>query len=513
MDDTERLPCAMCGEKAALAARMCPRCGASLLVDVTLRAPITDGRVRYKVTRALQALPEAPPGPEIQKAMMASHPAAVRGVTRAFAHSVIAVLTENGLRGSIERPVQKGSGGGRPAGALVALGAGAGLIIALAAWQFLGRSGSPAAPAPSVVPAAAAKAPSATAAALTPRELAQRALPATVALRCRESGGSGFFVTEDLVVTNAHVLCPGGEAMEVTLSDDRKFVGQVVRSDKNVDLGLVRVTGAQATPLPLGDVADLAAGDKVMIIGSPVGLDFTVQEGSISSLQRSAFGVALLQLDAKISPGNSGGPVIDARGRVVGVVVMKLAGGGVEGIGLALPINYVYSKDLAFVDPPAPAAAESEAFGKMLVRAKQEAGEGGGETGAERAEETGELGDRPLLVAGHVDQYQRLVVRILRAAHTTPAYEEIAIKIWSGTEAFCTVKGDVSQWKRIDLDKPGSGLDVKSAAVLSRIAPGGTFFVGESPLRWDLCDHTKMGYGIEIELEGASPLSLRLKVR
>jgi serine protease Do len=105
-------------------------------------------------------------------------------------------------------------------------------------------------------------------------------------------------VAPDLVVTNAHVLCPGGEAIEVTLSNERKLIGQVVRSDEDVDLGLVRVTGAGATPLPLGDVADLAVGDKVMIIGSPVGLDFTVQEGSISSLQRSAFGVALVQLDA-----------------------------------------------------------------------------------------------------------------------------------------------------------------------------------------------------------------------
>jgi hypothetical protein len=149
----------------------------------------------------------------------------------------------------------------------------------------------------------------------------------------------------------------------------------------------------------------------------------------------------------------------------------------------------------------------------MVARAQQEVGESGGTAGAARAEETGELGDRPLLVAGHVDQYQRLVVRILRAAHTAPSYEEIAVKIWSGTEAFCTVKGDVSQWKKVDLDKPGSGLDVKSAMALRRIAPAATFFVGESPLRWDLCDRTKMRSAVEIELEGASPLSLRLRVR
>jgi S1-C subfamily serine protease len=439
--------------------------------------------------------------------MMDERPAAVRGVTRAFAHSALAVLTENGLRGSIERPQAKSTGGGRPVGWMVSVAAGVLALGGLAAWLLMGRGGSPP---PEATPAAATRGATPAGPALSPRQLAQRALPATVALRCRESGGSGFFVAPDLVVTNAHVLCPGGEAIEVTLSNERKLIGQVVRSDEDVDLGLVRVTGAGATPLPLGDVADLAVGDKVMIIGSPVGLDFTVQEGSISSLQRSAFGVALVQLDAKISPGNSGGPVIDTRGNVVGVVVMKLAGSGVEGIGLALPINYVYSKALAFVEPPGPAAAESEAFSRMLARAEQEGGEGGEAAG--QAEETAALDDRPLLVAGHVDQYQRLVVRLLRAAETAPAYEEIAIKVWSGTEAFCTVKGDVSEWKKVDLDRPGTGLDVKSAAVLRRIAPGATFYVGESPLRWDLCDRTKMRYGIEIELEGANPLSSRLRV-
>ena len=461
----------------ALAARMCPHCGASLLVDVTLGAPITDSRVRYKVARALQALPDAPPGPEIQKAVMDKHPAAVRGVTRALAHSALTVLTAHGLRGSIARPVAKGSDRPPPA-ALVGVGAVAALVIAFTAWQIMGRSE---APAPSTVPAVAAKAPPPIAAALTPRELAQRAMPATVALRCRESGGSGFFVTEDLVVTNAHVLCPGAEAVEVTLSNDRKFVGRVVRSDKSVDLGLVRVSGANATPLPLGDVADLAAGDKVMIIGSPVGLNFTVQEGSISSLHRSAFGVALLQLDAKISPGNSGGPVIDARGRVVGVVVMKLAGGGVEGIGLALPINYVYGEELAFVAPPAPAAAQSEAFGKMVARARQEAGEGGETAGAARAEETGELADQTL-----ADRGPRGPVPAPRGADPPCRPHRSRLRRDRDQDlerdrALLHGQRRREPVEEVELDKPGSGLDVKSATALRRIAPDGSFFVGESP--------------------------------
>jgi hypothetical protein len=72
MDEPERLPCPSCGEPAALGARMCPHCGTDLLVEVVLRAPITDSRVRYKVARALQALAGAPPLAEIQNGLVAA---------------------------------------------------------------------------------------------------------------------------------------------------------------------------------------------------------------------------------------------------------------------------------------------------------------------------------------------------------------------------------------------------------------------------------------------------------
>jgi serine protease Do len=345
------------------------------------------------------------------------------------------------------------------------------------------------------------------------RELAQRALVAAAALRCRNSGGSGFFVAPDLVVTNAHVLCPAGEVIQVGLSNDRKLIGQVVRRDDDLDLGLVRVIGASVEPMPLGDIGDLAAGDRVMIVGSPVGLDFTVQEGSIASLQRAANGVAYLQLDAKISPGNSGGPVIDSQGRVVGIVSMKVSGEGVEGIGLAIPVNYVYSPALSFVSPPSEAAAASEAFGRMVARAQQGTDDGIPEVRAEAPVEEPGFDDRPLLVAGHIDRYDNLVVRIVRITDFPPAFEEITVTVWSGLDAFCTVKGDVATWTQMDPSLAASGLDPRAAVALRKIAAGRALYVGESPLRWDLCDRTKMRRGIQIELEGANPVASRLEVR
>ena len=105
MPEPERLPCPTCGEPATLEARMCPHCGANLLVDLNLRAPVTDGRVRYRVARGLQALgPGAPPLAEIQAALVApQRPAAARGVTRAFAHGALTVLAQSGLTASISR--------------------------------------------------------------------------------------------------------------------------------------------------------------------------------------------------------------------------------------------------------------------------------------------------------------------------------------------------------------------------------------------------------------------------
>jgi S1-C subfamily serine protease len=344
-----------------------------------------------------------------------------------------------------------------------------------------------------------------------PRDLARRALVAAAALRCRDTGGTGFFVAPDLLVTNAHVLCPDAEGVQVGLSNDRKLAGVVVRRDPVLDLGLVRVAGANAQPMPLGDVGDLAAGDRVLIVGSPVGLDFTVQEGSISSLHRSSSGVAYLQLDAKVSPGSSGGPVVDELGRVVGIVSMKASGEGVEGIGFALPINYVYSASTAFARPPSETAAASGGFRRMVARA-QSADFRIAESLVEAPREDAAL-EEPLLVGGRVDLYDNLVVRVVRITDVPPPFEEITVTVWAGLDAFCTVKGDIAKWALADAAAAASGLEPRAALALRAIAGGRALYVGESALRWDLCDRTKMERGIQIQLEGASPLARRLEVR
>jgi serine protease Do len=355
-------------------------------------------------------------------------------------------------------------------------------------------------PSPAAPEAAAIPAPPVAIATLSSRELARQSLPATVSLHCPDSIGSGFFVEPDVVLTNAHVLCPVGETIQAVLSDGRRLAGETVRSNAAVDLALVRVAGARALPLPLGDVGDLALGDRVMMIGSPMGLEFTVHEGLVSHLGRVAHGMAYIQLDAKINPGNSGGPIIDEHGRVVGVVTLKQA--QAEGIGLAVPINYAYGPRLGFVNPPSMAAAGSEAFKAMLARADADGGLQLPPTEGVSVEVL------PLLAAVDYDQYRRLVVRVLKIQDEAPGYEEVTVAVWSSAEKICTLKGDVSKWKEVDPDQAGSGVPDDLLRALKKLGAV-HIFMGEAALATQPCNPDRL-YNLELELVGGNPISNRM---
>jgi serine protease Do len=117
--------------------------------------------------------------------------------------------------------------------------------------------------------------------------------------------------------------------------------GQVVNRNETLDLALVDVRGANATPLEIADASLLEPGEKVVLIGAPQGMDYTVHEGIVSHLGRNLYGVGYIQIDAAVNPGNSGGPLLDEWGQVVGVVTLKAE--GADGIGFALPINYAHT--------------------------------------------------------------------------------------------------------------------------------------------------------------------------
>lgn len=175
----------------------------------------------------------------------------------------------------------------------------------------------------------------------------------------RMSSGSGFLITPDgYILTNNHVV-EGATKLEVTLDNGDEYVAEVVGTDSIIDLALIKIDsrGDDLPILPLGDSDSLRVGEWVIAIGNPLELDHTVTVGVVSAKGRNvSIGATIgplarfIQTDAAINFGNSGGPLLDSRGRVVGINTAILRNGGgpfnsslIEGIGFALPINEAWS--------------------------------------------------------------------------------------------------------------------------------------------------------------------------
>ena len=169
-----------------------------------------------------------------------------------------------------------------------------------------------------------------------------------------EGIGSGFIINEEgYILTNYHVI-QGAQEISVTLSNDVTTTAQVVNYDENQDVAMIKITD-ESVKIPatveLGDSDSLQPGEEVIAIGTPLSteLSSTVTKGIISATSRSVAvesGVTmnLIQTDAAINAGNSGGPLVNTKGEVVGINSSKISGEAVEGIGFSIPINDIKDK-------------------------------------------------------------------------------------------------------------------------------------------------------------------------
>lgn len=167
------------------------------------------------------------------------------------------------------------------------------------------------------------------------------AIKAVVTVRTDVGQGTGFIITSDgYIVTNAHVLSNGKE-LYVLDYEQNKLNTEFVGYNAELDVALLKISGTYDY-LELGDSNDVSVGEKVIAIGNPLGLQFSVSEGIVSATHRdvSSNGLeAYIQTDAALNPGNSGGPLIDKNGEVIGINNFKASSG--ESLGFALESNYM----------------------------------------------------------------------------------------------------------------------------------------------------------------------------
>ena len=187
------------------------------------------------------------------------------------------------------------------------------------------------------------------------QDIYDKNIPAVVSITCTlnsgSSSGTGVVLSESgYLVTNAHVV-EGAQSIEVLLTDGRTFAANLVGADSLSDLAVLYINATDLTPAEFGDSSQIRVGDAVVAIGDPLGVAFrgTMTDGIVSAINRDVQSegrtMTLIQTNAALNSGNSGGPLINCFGQVIGINTMKIGiyadDAGVEGLGFAIPSSYV----------------------------------------------------------------------------------------------------------------------------------------------------------------------------
>jgi serine protease Do len=490
--------CFRCGEWVPQDAVVCQHCAGSLLVDVKIETTSQlQPRELYQVARELALLGrQVPAFQDLKRSIEQAPGTVIPQVTRALADRAVPVLERHDLpvmvaptqievEPALPMPLPRARS--RFSSWLVPILVGFGLMIAgIIAYTMLPR--------PEI------EVPNLFARTYSTSELAKIATLSSVQLRCSETQGAGFFVDSETVITNAHVLCDDSDEIEVVLAGGRTLQGQPVRRDKWLDLAAIKVPGAAAQGIEIGDATLLELGEKVVIIGSPLGMEFTIAEGIVSHTSRNMMGVAYLQIDAGVHHGNSGGPVLDSSGKVVGIVTMMV--GSSSNLGLAVPANYLSAGSEPFLQRDR-LASEINRWNKVLGRASR--------LDKEEVKEVRAAMHKPSLVASFVNPAGEACAIVVRHGKTIPRPETFDFNISAGEQSLCDSQGEVIFWKHMGQDQPDAH-QTRYIMWLRRHRLVEKLYTGMALLDLEECPHASAIVGAKITLNGADPRADHAKV-
>ncbi len=160
------------------------------------------------------------------------------------------------------------------------------------------------------------------------------------------ASGTGFVISEDGYILTCYHVIEDYQSIRVALYNGTEYDASYIGGDEALDIAVIRIDAAGLKSAALGDSDEIVIGEDAIVIGNPLQLTFSVSRGIVSATDRvidvdSNDSISVFQLDAAVNSGNSGGPVFNDRGEVIGMIDAKYASEGVEGLGFALPINQV----------------------------------------------------------------------------------------------------------------------------------------------------------------------------
>ncbi len=173
-------------------------------------------------------------------------------------------------------------------------------------------------------------------------EIIDNTIKSVVMIKTDVSQGSGFFIAENYIITNCHITIPAHySSIYITTYDGKTYLASRWGDNSKMDICLLKVENVTYASLKFGNSDEVQLGEKTIAIGNPLGLEFSVTQGIVSAVnkkRKDSLG-SYIQTDTALNPGNSGGPLIDMEGKVIGINNFKIAGG--ENLGFALESNYI----------------------------------------------------------------------------------------------------------------------------------------------------------------------------